>query len=331
MGANSSEYHAQTIERGHPDFAVSPSALKLFANCASKWRSGFQPAETKTKKWGNLLDCLVLTPDQFKARYVVQPETYTSAKGEVKPWSNNAKACKEWAEDYESEGIEVISFETHKKASAAVMRLRADETIRNFIDSSEKQVWVAGEWHDEATGLVIPVRCLIDLVANLETEFAKCLGDLKSTRSASIASFNRDAWKFGYYIQAAFDLDLYRAARPEEDRMTWCLIVSENIEPWQTAKRMMEDCPNEPTNLIDLGRLTYKRLLQNYCVCLKTGVWPDYEQQAENDPHFRNYIAQGWFAMHAEPWMADLPIKFEFSGESDTDTEAEVEVEDVPH
>lgn len=37
-----------------------------------------------------------------------------------------------------------------------------DERIATWTQESDKQVWVSGEWHDDASGLVIPVKCLID-------------------------------------------------------------------------------------------------------------------------------------------------------------------------
>lgn len=317
---DSTVYHEITVERGSPDHPVSPSMLKLFGGNAKKWRDGYEPKTTKTKDWGNLLDCLLLTPNQFKVRYAVQPETYEDEKtGEVKEWNNRARVCKEWCEDHE--GKEIISFDTHKHASAAILKLREDLTVRAFVDASEKQVWVAGEWHDEATKLVIPVRCLIDLEPKYDSEFGKCLGDLKSTRSAALRPFLRDAYTYGHHIQAAFDMDLYRAALPDEDRNTWCLVVQENYEPWMVGRRMMTDDPSQPENFLDLGRVTYKRLLANYCFCLKHDRWPDYDSH-EN-------AVQGWSLMNAESWMAELPDAFELP-EEDGDTESETNSSDIP-
>lgn len=301
---NSADYReAHNIPRGDPKFPVSPSMLKLFAPCAKKWLDGYTPKDTKAKKWGNLLDTLLLTPDQFSERYAVIPDDAprkpNSRQREARRPSADTLLAIEWWDDWnaKNEGKIVIDEETHELASAAIMRLQADPTVKAFVEQSDTQVWVAGEWNDKDTGLVIPVRCLIDLEPRGDSEFGKCLGDLKSTRSAALRPFLRDAFNMGHHIQAAFDMDLYRAAEPERDIVEWCLIVQENYEPWQVGRRLMTDDPTDPTNFLDLGRLTYKRMLRNYCVCLKTGVWPDFDAH-EN-------AVQGWSPMRAEAWMVD--------------------------
>lgn len=317
---SSVEYHDQKSKRGSADYQVSPSMLKQFSWCPKRWIDGYEPRESATQKWGNLLDCLMLTPDQFKTRYAVQPEKYEDEKtSEVKDWNNRANVCKKWVAD--QEGKIIISFDTHKDASAAILRLREDLTVRSFVDQSEKQVWVAGEWHDKATKLVIPVRCLIDLEPKADSEFGKCLGDLKSTRSAALRPFLRDSFTYGHHIQAAFDLDLYRAAMPDEDRNTWCLVVVENYEPWTVGKRMMTDDPSQPENFLDLGRVTYRRLLANYCFCLKHNKWPDYDSHEG--------AVQGWSPLSAEVWMMDhMPNAFELP-EEDGDDE-QTDSSDIP-
>lgn len=334
---DSTVYHAAvTVDRGDPAFPMSPSALKLFAPCHKKWRAGFQPKGTKAQHWGSLVDCLVLTPDQFKASYAVVPKDAprrpTDRQREARKPSSETLSAIAWWDDFSAENKDKIMLdeEGHELASAAILTLMKDDTVKRYLEASNRQVWVAGEWNDNATGLVIPVRCLIDLEPNAESEFGKSLGDLKQTRSAALFPFLSDSFKFGHHIQAAFDLDLYRAALPEEDRCMWCLIIQENTEPWTVGRRMMTDDPSQPDNLLDLGRVTYQRLLRNYCICLKTGKWPDYEEMAAMDKDLSNYVIQGWFAMTAKPFMMDyLPSTFELPvEEGDSD---EPEPSDVPH
>lgn len=308
-------YHTVKEERCTPDYPMSPSSLKEFANCPSRYKEGFKSPDSKAKDYGSILDTLILTPNRFNDRYVVTPETYpanarsTAVKdgvcgvGDPLPWDGKASYCKDWVKT-NGDGKEVVPVKTYNMASAAVLRLmtfepQLDYPIRRFIASSDKQVLVVGQWKDDDTGLTIPVRCLMDFRPRLDTEYAKCLGDLKSTRSGAIMPFSRDVFKMKYHVQAAFDLDLYLAAT-NEDRNTWCLIVQESFDPFEPGKRMMSDMPQTPGNYIELGRATYRRLLKNYCVCLKTGKWPTYDDHDE--------AVQGWTPLQAEPWM-----EFEFT------------------
>ena len=161
VGVNAEKYHTQSSERGTKDFIVSPSSLKIFMECASRFKAGYAPPDSDAKQFGSLLDCLLLTPDQFKTRYAIKPATYKDAKtGEDKPWNGNSNVCKEWLADHEE--FQVISNAELTASQNAVKRLISDETVAAFHVASDKQVHVSGEWLDAATGMIIPVQCLID-------------------------------------------------------------------------------------------------------------------------------------------------------------------------
>jgi hypothetical protein len=272
VGVNSDEYHKQTSERGTAGFIVSPSSLKAFSECPSRWKAGYEPPDSEAKEWGSLLDTIWLTPEQFAGRYAVKPSTYVSEKGEEKPWNGNSNVCKEWLADHADKTV--VSANDVGEVQKAVRRLMADETIAAFHKVSKKQVHIIGEWHDKATGLVIPVQCLLDFVPGKESEFQKCLGDLKSTRNAGQRPFSRWCYQAGYHIQAAFDLALYTAATGE-DRTDWVFILQENYAPYETGRRLLGQ------DFIDIGRQTYEHALSRYARCVKTGVWGGYDLPEE--------------------------------------------------
>jgi len=316
-------YHNRPFERGDIRNPMSPSELKNFAHCPSRYIRGFEGPESASKDFGNLLDTLVLTPEHFDARYILQPETYEAkgmkcpgcgsvsdskscskckcAREEVtlsKPWNNNSKTCSEWTEAQIKSGLEIVPQDKLTEGWTAAKRITEDEILASFIAASDKQVLVEGEWHDEATGLIIPVRCLLDLAPRQDTEFAQCLGDLKSSRSAAIIKFQRDVFNFGYHIQAAFDLDIFNGATKEQ-RLAWCFVVQENFSPFEIGRRMMRDVEPgeqpEESNLITLGRVQYRRMLANYAWCLANKKWPTYDDSDES--------SGGWTTVSAEPWM----------------------------
>lgn len=309
-------YHKQEFERGDARLPMSPSSLKAFGHCAERWRAGYNAPDSDAKDFGSLLDCRALTPELFEARYTVHPLTYTATGMQcpqcetvtdskkcakckcdrvevnvVKDWNWNAQVCADWK--LKQGERQIISTAEMLEASNAVKMLFRDEVIKAFFDASRKQVMVTAEWHDAATGLVIPVRCLMDLVPGLDSEFRKSLADLKSTRSAALHSFKRFAFNMGYHIQAAFDLDIYVAATGE-DRCNWCFVLQENYAPFQTGKRLMSQA------FLELGRVEYRKLLTNYCWCLKHNTWPGYDDTDE--------AIQGWSLIEPEQWMEEQSL-----------------------
>lgn len=296
------EYHQpQEAARGAPEFIMSASALKLFAECPGRWQRGYEPPDSDAKRYGSALDAQILTPALFAERFAVKPATYRNDKGEEKPWNGNSLVCKSWLADHD--GFEVISEDELESCNTSIARLSEDEIIASVLDNSEKQVHVVAEWHDEPTGLVIPLRALIDIVPSKEAEFSKCLFDLKTTRCAALLPWQRWCFSCAYHVAAALYLDVYSKA-VGEDRNTMCYILSENFPPYETAKRMLSQ------DFTTLGRETYQRLLKNYCQCVQNKRWPSYDDVDES--------VQGFGLVNAEPFMAERAMfapRFEFGEE----------------
>lgn len=284
---NPIDYH-EPAERGVISCPVSSSTLRAFRQCPHRWVKGYNSPESDAKDYGNLFDTLLLTPNQFNSRYVIEPSEYTNEDGETKPWSNNAKVCKTWNASQGKK--EIIKAKDFHAARNAVEQMVCDETIESFLVQSDRQVLVGGEWLDKATGLVIPVRCLIDIVPRKDTEFSSCAGDAKSTRTANLRAWARDCYNFGYYIQGAWNLDMLAAATGE-DRNTFCFILQESYAPYEVGKRMLSQ------GFLDLGRTEYRTMIADYCRCLKTGIWPGYDDTKD--------AIQGWSLVEEEPWMVE--------------------------
>lgn len=351
-------YHARNKgQRGQPDFIMSPSSLNAFARGPSRWVRGWSPPQTKSQEWGNLVDCRTLTPELFESRYEIEPETYPEGGMECpvcksitdskkcakcktervpvitqKAWRYGADYTDKWEADVVKSGREAISTKLVSQCDAAVKRLfevvGGDDAVQRWFDASDRQVQLAGEWLDEATGLVVPVSALLDFVPRLDTEFAKSIGDFKSSKSAQHIKFQRQAFEWGYHVQAAFDMDLYKAATGE-DRNTWCFIIQENFEPWEPNRAIygQEQDQGQP-GFIEIGREAqwggYERMLANYCQCLKSGRWPGYNQTDES--------VQGWCVLRPEPFVAErcaYAPQYAF-GEEPEESEVEENQDEVP-
>ncbi len=290
---DTSAYHSQQHKRGQPGFVMSRSELTTFAACPSKWIRGWRSEDTESTEWGSLIDCLVLQPDTFKADFAIKPETYRSDEGE-KPWNGNSKVCKQWLADHE--GKSIISAKERIGADAAVSRLVDDDEINDFLQASDKQVMATAGWTDKETGLVVPLKILVDLVPWEDHErFGKDLGDLKTTRDASLRPYNKDVFHHGYHVQAALYLDVYCAATGE-DRVGFRHVVSENSSPYEPGLRYISN------EYVELGRVTYKSQLAFYCRCLAEQRWPGYDDLET----LERRLCGRWSVCDVEPWMVQI-------------------------
>ena len=334
VGADAETYHTQTAERGSREFVMSSSALRaVFAKCPDAWRSGWSLPESASFEYGSLFDCLVLTPELFQARYIVQPSTYKAAGAkkadpeEDKPWNNNATFCRDWKAAQKAAGKIVVSNSELAEAQTAARRLFADEQIKTFLDACEKQVWIKAEWHDEATGLIIPVQCLIDLAEKEVPLTEQSIGDLKTTKNAALLPWARWARFAGYDVQAAWNLDLFNAATGR-DLKTFRFVLSESEAPYQPARRYMTQDGGDPemdegSSLVS-GRRQYKKMLADYCRSLKNGFWPGYDDTDESS-------SSGWSVVPTDPYEEQRRMfapKFSFGDEPSEAEEPKQSLED---
>lgn len=296
----------QGIDRGHPKFVISRSELMLFASCPARWLSGYSFKDTDATWFGSLVDCLLTTPDQFSKRYVERPATYPAGKkhpqvisheieeGDPVPWSAAAKWCKQWVA--QNKDKEPVSADDMIDAQAAVKRFKEDLDIAALLACSKKQVMCVAEYHDEKTGLVIPTKCLIDLVPQGEQvvglDWAKkdllaknVLADIKTIRNAAMHPWLRAVDDSNYDAQAAIGLDHYNAAT-DEQRSEFLFPLMENVFPFQPARRYLSP------QFLEFGRTKYLHALRWYCQCLKAGKWPGYEE--------------GWSLCEPDSWHSTL-------------------------
>lgn len=341
VGVDGDVYHAEASKFpiGDPRKVVSSGMLREFAVCPARLRAGYQPPDSGAKQWGSMLDCWLLTPELYKTKYVLQPQSYitTGMKcpkcGSVtdsakcakcktereqvevtKPWTNQSDTCAKWVADRAEEGKTMITVERQLELERAGNALFDDKKIREFHDCSDKQVWIAGEWNDDATGLVVPVQMLADYAPKADSEYSQCLGDLKTTRSAHPGAWSKYSSQRRYHVQAAFYLDGYNAATGEE-RDTFCHVLSENFPPFMVGRSMLS------LRKVEIGRALYQAWLAKYCQCLKSGVWPDYTQKDALD---------GWNVDVATKWdEAEALAAMESTVPVDEIPEEEPEIENL--
>jgi exodeoxyribonuclease VIII len=228
-------------------------------------------------EFGSLLDCLLLQPGRFEEYYKTAPETYQNSKGQTAPWTWKSSTCREWREEQEAAGNLVCTEEKLGEAHAARMALLSHpdlgEQTKAMLAHSAKQVFVIAEYHDEATGIVVPVKCLTDIVPNADDpDFGRSLLDFKTAKSAAPLAWFYAVRDCGYHIQGAINMDCHNAV-PGGDRQDFRHLIVENFAPWEPARRMLA------IEFLTVGRMWYLNGLKLYCQCMKSGKWPSYAPQ----------------------------------------------------
>lgn len=305
VGSNISPeaYSKSTEPRGSKDFPMSRSALLSFSQCPARWKKGFTGPASKALANGSLVDLLLLTPDKFDDHYIELPSTYPDKKtGEEKKWNGNSSWCKEFVEAHKDR--EPVKSEPLEEARGAVSVVLSDPMLAEMIQGAQKQVMVVAEFKDAATGLVVPVKGLIDILPSIQSVWSKMILDFKTARSANMRTWTREVFQFGYACQAAFFLDLYCAATGE-DRCTFGHIISENIAPFHVEKRILS------VEFVEVGRGQYLSALALYCRCLATNTWPGYYAPVENE---------NWQLCQPEGWMTLAQDARQFYDEAKPDT-----------
>lgn len=284
------DYRSNIGKRGDTDYVMTRSSLMDFVVCPERWINGYEGGESKSTEWGNLIDCMVLTPLQFGSRYVIIPKTYPDSKtGEPKEWNFNAAYCKKWRADHA--GKQAIKRELEQEACEATKRLLNDIRVRDMLsgEGTKTQVWVKGIYVDPETNMEVPIQSLIDIVPSVDGKYGRGLADLKTTQSAHTKAWQKSVHKFNYDAQAAISMDLWNKATAE-DRTDWFHVVQESYAPYQVGRKLLS------CEFIEQGRTRASEALKKYCQCLKTGKWPDYEDDHRN-------TMDGWTIVQPESWM----------------------------
>lgn len=318
VGTTPSVYAEEKEQRGSPRFAVRGHVLSEILRNPRRWRNGYESPESRSKEFGEVYDCLTLSPIQWPKRFVVKPETYPAPKthekvkkGEIKagdplPWNGNSQACKVWEKAFA--GKQIVSADLNRKVHAALKVLESDEKASDLLKSGVTQVWISADCNDRATGLTVPVKALIDLVPMADHPlYGEWLVDLKTATSAAPGRFCRDVYAYNYDLQAAWYLDLYNAATGE-NRCDFCHIVQENFPPYELR------VPILGRRFIERGRLRYQAAIELYCRCLCSGHWPGYDR---SDTQWPITEPEEWMLSFENVYPADFAQQAEAEEEED--------------
>lgn len=249
-GLSNSAYHAGPgVSKSQLD-KLSKSPFHYHAHYLSLKR--VSSYETPAMRFGTAVHTAILEPDLF-ASWVVMPDVDGRTK--------EGKAAKALAqEEAAARGVEVISADDYAKVTAIADSFSRHTHLSSFLDTGHAELSVY--WNDADTGILC--RCRPDWLA------PGCVLDLKTTEDASPRAFQRSAYSWRYWVQAAFYLD--GLAANGVDARGFIFAAIEKSEPHACAGYAASEA------MIAAGREEYRRLLRTLRQCQQDDRWPGYSE-----------------------------------------------------
>ncbi len=215
--------------------------------------------QTDSLLMGLALHAAVFEPAKFETGFAVIPKFDRRTK--------DGKAAHEQAMNAAA-GKDIINEEQLEAVTAMADSIRETRSAQKFL-VAPGMCEHSALWLDTETQMRCKGR--FDKLAQFAAR--PVIVELKTTKDAGSASFGRDVFNYGYAAQAAFYCDGHKAVTGEEPLHV--IIAVENSAPWAVACYMLTDAA------LQTGRLEYRRWLNLYADCVRSGVWPGYPDKVE--------------------------------------------------
>ena len=252
-------YPSITNDEYHGGPGISKSGLDVLARSPLHYWSKYLdpnrvPREpTPAMRLGTAIHTAVLEPGEFVKRHHVAPVVDRRTK--------DGKAAWEYALQYAADnGAELISNDDALTCMSIAAVVRDHPTARKVF--AQGQAELSLYWTDTETGLLC--KCRPDWL-NMPL-----IVDLKSTEDASPEAFQRSAWNWRYWVQAAWYMDGVEQAtgqRPD----AFVFAAFEKSAPYAPAFYFADAV------MLDMGRKEYRKLLRILADCKATDTWGGYD------------------------------------------------------
>lgn len=263
-------------EKYHKAYGVSHSMLRNMEPPARLPAYLTEPrVVTADMVLGTLTHHLILEPEKPLPKIVVQPDTYpaqpdsTAVKqkkasvGDPIDWHNGAKYCKRWHAEAKEAGLIVLTSDRMDSLRGMVKSVSVHPGARSLLTNCETEVSVFLNWEHHGRAVLRKGRMDV-LPIN-----SNALADVKTCEDASTEEFAKKIEE-GYATQAAYYLDLWNEAMPNDQREAFVFIAVERKPPYLVACYYVN-----PTDIAIARRLNQARLTR-YLECSKTNVWPGF-------------------------------------------------------
>jgi hypothetical protein len=252
------------IEDYHSDCCVGPSISSsglrtLLLECPAKfWATSplnpnrFPEESTKALDIGRAAHCLALGEPEFAKYFIVSPYD-DFRKGEARAWRDEQTRTVIRQDDFET--IQIV----------AAVQKRSAQCMRAFEDGVAERSLI---WHDDATGVWLKARP--DWLPNDPAK--RLIVEYKTAISIEPQRMSNDAFRYGYQMQAAMQVDAVKAVLGIEP-MGVAHVCQEKDPPYLVELRLFT------SEQLEDGRFMYRRALELFAACLKEKNWPGYTSE----------------------------------------------------
>lgn len=235
-----------SADKYHSIRAASSSNLKALRGNQLKFISQYlnpQPMpSTDSMALGEMVHCLLLTPDHWNNQFIVVPE-------EV---SKRTKEGKAYFEALEADPRLAVKQSLAEKASAIANSAAQVKIVRKILGHENSLKETSFFWDDDLTNQ--NCKCRWDCV---NPELGLIL-DIKTTAGGVNATdFSKTIVNYFYDQQAAFYIDAAKIAF-SRDSFSFCFVAIDTSDPFDVALYILDD------NSVDIGRRIYRENLNNY-------------------------------------------------------------------
>lgn len=257
---------AATYHR-HP--AVSKHGLDDFRRAAAlfRWKRD-NPRETTSPalRFGSLYHTVLLEPETFSDLYAIvpldAPRRPSAAQLNAKKPSLETLEAIHWWDNFNAStaGKEIVDAEHINQAFAMREAVMRHPAARAALTEHALHTEASLFWRDPETGVECrgrPDRIRTDGL----------IVDPKTCQDASPEAFQRAAWNYGYYRQAAFYLDAWQLITGEKPP-AFIFIAQESEPPFLTAVYVASP------QMVELGRAEIREDLRRFAECLSSDTWP---------------------------------------------------------
>ncbi len=262
--------HALAADVYHADPCPEPSlsstlARKLLSQSprhawthSPRLNPEWEPTDSKTFDIGRAAHRAVLGRG---GDYVAYPVEMLASNGAA-----STKEAKAWAEDQRAAGRTPLKAEEVDKIGAIADAVNAKlSAMRISLDPDRSELaavaQIDGVW----------CRAMID---NAPTDPRLPLYDLKTCEDASTDAVIRSICNYGYDIQAAHYLDVWKAATGEDRRFRFVFV--EKSPPHEVAVVELHRKPGDEADWFDHAFSEIRSARRIWGECLAIGHWPGY-------------------------------------------------------
>lgn len=263
FGVTEADYHADTL-LPVPTLSSTLARLVLARSPLHAWTAhprlnpDFEPTEKKTFDIGRAAHRAVLGRGSDYAAY---PAEYLASNGAA-----STKEAKAWAEEQRAEGRTPLKFDEIDQICAMAVSVNRQLAAMGIkLDPTRSEVVALAEVDGVAC------RAMID---NAPADPRHPLYDLKTTMDASPESLAKTVASYGYDLQAAHYLAVWKAATGEDRRFR--IIFVEKEAPYGVQVAELYRKPGDEADWFDHADALAADARRIWGECLRSGQWPGY-------------------------------------------------------